>query len=491
MKLSEMRQLLAAHGIQLTKSLGQNFLHDANQLRRIVDLAEVKPGDRVLEIGPGLGPLTGELLARGAEVLAIEKDARLVDLLRERFHTEAITSLHAVDTVAADPAAASPANEAGPAQPRLRLLHADALEVFRDEPRDWSGWKLVANMPYSVASPILVELARTERGPERIVVTLQLEVLRRLLAGPGDGDYGVLTLLVRLGYTPGEWFKIPPDCFFPAPEVDSACVCLSRDPRPLLPTGQRRAFARLVKLAFSQRRKKMFKLLKTAWPAVQLEAAFAALGLDPLVRAEKLSLDQLLRLTTQLARAASAATVAAPRSMPEELFDVVNERDEVIGQRPRSEVHRLGLKHRAVHVLIFNRRGELFLQKRSLAKDCFPGTWDSSASGHLAPGESYEACARREVEEELGWRLEQSPERLFKIEACPETGQEFVWVYRAQAEGPFVLQREEISEGGWFTPEHITRWLAERPQDFAGSVPVIWQVLQTAGKAGRRDSTAA
>lgn len=164
--------------------------------------------------------------------------------------------------------------------------------------------------------------------------------------------------------------------------------------------------------------------------------------------------------------------------MPEEFFDIVDDHDEVIGQRARSEVHRLGLKHRAVHVLVFNRRGELFLQKRSLAKDCYPGTWDSSASGHLAPGESYDACAVREVEEELGWRLAEIPERLFKIDACAATGQEFVWIYRAEAEGPFTLQAEEISEGGWFAPEAVKRWLAERPQDFAGAVPVIWARLQ-------------
>src|SRR3989442_704060 len=88
--------------------------------------------------------------------------------------------------------------------------------------------------------------------------------------------------------------------------------------------------------------------------------------------------------------------------MSEEIFDVVNEGDEVIGQKPRSEIHRLNLKHRAVHVLVFNARGELFLQKRSMKKDCFPGAWDSSASGHLDTGESYDACAVRELREELG-----------------------------------------------------------------------------------------
>ncbi len=161
--------------------------------------------------------------------------------------------------------------------------------------------------------------------------------------------------------------------------------------------------------------------------------------------------------------------------MTEELFDVVNDRDEVVGRERRCEVHRHGLKHRAVHVLIFNCRGELFLQKRSMKKDNFPGVWDSSASGHLAPGESYDEAVMRETEEELGVKLAEMPRRLFKIAACPETGEEFVWVYRADAEGPFTLHPDEIETGGWFLPARITAWLAERPQDFAGSVPLIWR----------------
>src|SRR3989454_5639457 len=107
--------------------------------------------------------------------------------------------------------------------------------------------------------------------------------------------------------------------------------------------------------------------------------------------------------------------------MSEEIFDVVNDRDEVTGQRPRSEVHRLGLKHRAVHVLVFNLRGEVFLQKRSMKKDCFPGKWDSSASGHLDCGEDYDACAVRELQEEIGLELATPPRRLFKIDACADT----------------------------------------------------------------------
>ena len=170
----------------------------------------------------------------------------------------------------------------------------------------------------------------------------------------------------------------------------------------------------------------------------------------------------------------------SPRShagVSEEIFDVVNEHDEVIGRQTRGEVHRLGLLHRAVHVLVFNRRGEIFLQKRSPWKDRQPGVWDSSASGHLDSGEDYDACAVREVAEELGCRLDAPPQRLFKINACAETDQEFVWAYRGAAEGPFVLPPEEIERGEWFAPEQVTRWISERPQDFASTFPLIWSRL--------------
>jgi len=163
--------------------------------------------------------------------------------------------------------------------------------------------------------------------------------------------------------------------------------------------------------------------------------------------------------------------------MPEEIFDVVNERDEVIDCRPRSEVHRLGLKHRAVHVLVFNAHGEIFLQKRSMKKDRQPGVWDSSASGHVDSGEDYDTTSVRELHEEIGLSLAQPPERLFKIGACAETDQEFVWVYRCQSEGPFTLNAEEIDSGGWFAPENVSRWIAEQPQDFASALLLIWRRL--------------
>lgn len=279
MTLHEMREILKSRDLRLTKSLGQNFLHDGNQLRRIVAAAELAPGDRVLEIGPGLGPLTELLLASGAPVLAIEKDARLTTFLRERF--------------------------AG--QPNLTLLHDDAL-AFLQRPSaadglgaDWSAWKLVANLPYSVASPILVELALHPRGPERMVVTLQLEVARRIAAAPDTDDYGLLTLLLGLNYGHGGHFKIPAACFFPAPDVESGCITLRRRPQPPLTEQEAKIFVRLVKLAFSQRRKMMLKLLKAEWPEDRLHAAFTQLGVSPQERAEKVSLELFMDFSRLLA----------------------------------------------------------------------------------------------------------------------------------------------------------------------------------------------
>jgi 16S rRNA (adenine1518-N6/adenine1519-N6)-dimethyltransferase len=295
MKLSEMREVLASRGIQLTKSLGQNFLHDGNQLRRIVDAAQLKRTDKVLEIGPGLGPLTELLLESVGEVLAIEKDARLVQFLRERFGIGRSSDLQ-IGTVEGRHDQRNAPNRSS----LLHLLHDDALDVLKREPRDWREWKLVANLPYSVASPIVVELAQAARRPERMVVTLQLEVARRLMAGPGDKDYGVLTLLGQLDYEPRDSFKIPANCFFPAPAVDSACISLIRRTQPLLPDEHRNAFVKIVKRAFSQRRKMMMKLLKMDWPVELLANAFARLKLSPHVRAEELSLAQFAELTRLL-----------------------------------------------------------------------------------------------------------------------------------------------------------------------------------------------
>ena len=161
----------------------------------------------------------------------------------------------------------------------------------------------------------------------------------------------------------------------------------------------------------------------------------------------------------------------------EEIFDVVDDQDRVIGQRARSEVHRLGLLHRSVHVLVFNALGQMFLQKRSMHKDENPGVWDASISGHLDSGESYDQCAIRESREELGIVLVVAPQPLFKIEASATTGYEFTWVYRTESEGPFVLQAEEIEGGDWFELDYLSRWSADRPDELAPTLRIILATL--------------
>ncbi len=272
MKLSEMRQILEERGIQLTKSLGQNFLHDSNQLDRIADLADLTRSDNVLEIGPGLGPLTHVLLQRAARVVGIELDRQLSDFLRTRFEGSS----------------------------SFTLIHADALDFLRQPTHDWTGWKVVSNLPYSVASPILVELALSPKPPSRIVTTLQWEVVKRLRAKAGTKDYGILTLLVTQRYQIGASFKIPASCFFPQPTVDSGCLSMDlRSPQPVS-CSELQKFQTLVKLAFSQRRKMMSKLLRSRWKQADVETAMGACQLPPQVRAEQLSLEQFVDLMNHL-----------------------------------------------------------------------------------------------------------------------------------------------------------------------------------------------
>jgi len=159
----------------------------------------------------------------------------------------------------------------------------------------------------------------------------------------------------------------------------------------------------------------------------------------------------------------------------DEWFEVVNERDEVIGRETRRVVHATGLWHRAVHVLVFNRAGQVFLQKRSMKKDLSPGLWDSSCSGHVDAGEDYDTAAVRELGEEIGVRVTSVPERWFRIDACVETGWEFCWIYRLRHEGPFVLHPEEIDAGEWLAPEELGARLAIRPQDYCSSFTLVWQ----------------
>lgn len=280
MTLAEMRSLLATHGIRLTRSLGQNFLHDQNQVRRIVELAGLQPGGQVLEIGPGLGPLTEALLAAGARVVAIEKDARVGQILESRLGHES----------------------------RLQILIQDALHWLKDDSRDLSDWQVVSNLPYSVGSTLLVDLAELSRPPESLTVTLQAEVVDRIRAQPGSAEYGILTLLLARVYEAGRHFQISPTCFFPVPDVTSGCIRLERRSHPLVAGHGVEAYHQLVKTGFSQRRKRFLKLLRKDWPEGLLGEVWKDLELHPDVRAEALSPETFASLSDRLGTKRSAKT---------------------------------------------------------------------------------------------------------------------------------------------------------------------------------------
>ena len=239
-----------------------------------------------------------------------------------------------------------------------------------------------------------------------------------------------------------------------------------RDPYELPPCDHE-TFHKLVRAGFSQRRKQLGKLLRGFVPD-WLETA-SGLGWDPQVRAERLALLDWITLTNvvrPLAEQESSKT-------GEEIFPVVDEQDRVIGSAPRAEVHGNNLRHRAVHILLFNRQGEVYLQKRSRWKDRHPLVWDSSAAGHVDAGEDYDTAAVRELREELG--LSTPLARLSRLDASDNTGQEFIWIYTGSWNEPISANPVEIEAGDYFPASIVTEWIRARPRDFAPGFVECWK----------------
>lgn len=250
------------------KSLGQHFLRDENACRRIVDLLRVEPGDRILEIGPGRGALTGLLRPLPwSRFVLVEKD-------------DALAAAHAVQAL-----------------PGLEVVHGDAMAY------DWTtlteDWKLVGNLPYNVASPLMWDIVSRASGLRRAVFMIQKEVADRILAEPGGKTYGALTVWMRSFVTPRKGFVLGPAAFSPPPKVDSAVITLEPLPTEQLPEHPE-ALARLIKLCFGQRRKQLHGILRRAFPERYDAAMLTGQGIDLDQRPETLTPRDFQNLTAVL-----------------------------------------------------------------------------------------------------------------------------------------------------------------------------------------------
>jgi len=262
-----LRALLADHGLEPSRALGQNFVADPNTVRRIARLAGIRPGDRVLEIGAGLGSLTLALVEAGADVTAVEIDRHLLPILHE------VVDPHGVRVVEGDAMALDWHEVLGPPDP--------------DRP-----WALVANLPYNIATPLLLDLLEGVPQIARMLVMVQLEVGERLAAGPGSKAYGIPS--VKLGW----WAhaevvgKVSASVFVPPPRVASALVAIRRHDSPPGDEATRRAVFELIEAGYGQRRKMLRRSLAGQRTPEELEAA----GIRPEARAEELTLADWLRL---------------------------------------------------------------------------------------------------------------------------------------------------------------------------------------------------
>jgi 16S rRNA (adenine1518-N6/adenine1519-N6)-dimethyltransferase len=270
----QLRRLLAAERLRPKKALSQNFLTDPSVLDAIVEAAELQPGDRIVEVGPGLGVLTRRLLGAGARVLSVELDARLAAYLRR---------------------------ELGSVE-RFDLIEADALALHPRDCFPGETFKLVANIPYHITSPLLHSFLEGERPPELTVLLVQAEVAERVAAPPGKMSY--LSVFVQDIAGAEVLERVPAAAFEPAPEVDSAILRLRRRAAPIVPAGpQRERLHRVVQAGFRQRRKQIHNGLGRELPlaAAQLPAAFASCRIDPERRPQTLSVEEWACLAAALA----------------------------------------------------------------------------------------------------------------------------------------------------------------------------------------------
>ena len=262
-------QLLKKYGLRPKKGLGQNFLVDEAALRRVVDAADLRAGEAVLEIGPGLGGLTRHLAAAAQRVVAVEIDDKLIPPLRDVL---------------------SPFEN-------VTIIHDDILNCNPNTLMFDSPYVVVANIPYYITSAIIRHLLEADTPPQRIVLTVQREVAQRICAQPGS--LSLLALSVQVYGEPQIAARIPAEAFYPPPKIDSAVVRIDLFPEPKIPMGTLDAFFKLAKAGFGQKRKTLNNAISAGmgWPKQKTQALLEAAAIDPQRRAETLNIDEWRRLT--------------------------------------------------------------------------------------------------------------------------------------------------------------------------------------------------
>jgi 16S rRNA (adenine1518-N6/adenine1519-N6)-dimethyltransferase len=441
----EVRALLDRLGMRPSKALGQNFLTDCSIAELIVSELNPASDDVVVEIGAGTGSLSRYLVGRVRRLILVEFDQKLADFLRAAFAGDSSVEVEHADATKFD----------------LRSL-------FSEGPV-----KVIGNLPYSCGGEIMRIFLDPPSPVTQGVFMLQKEVAERLVAIPRTKAYGRVTLLTSAGWKVEQLHTFPPDPFYPRPAVDSSLVRMCCRLNGEIEPFNRQVFARLLRCGFSQRRKQLKKRLplgEVAWSEI-----CEVLDIAETARAEELCLEKWLKM----ARLLDPHPLKNTPQCDDEIFDVVDDNNLVVGQSSRSEVHSRGLLHRAVHIFVFNKLGELYLQKRSSLKDSSPGLWDSSASGHLETGEDYLSAAERELTEELG--IKASAEEISEIQACQATGWEFVRLFRCEHGGPFMSPCSEVETGIFLAPEIIDQWVRRRPQDFASGFVECWNIYSLEG----------
>lgn len=284
---TETKRLLSEYNLRPKKKFGQNFLIDERVIHGILKAAELGPGDTVVEIGPGLGSLTEHLVQRAGQVLAIEIDSQLIPLLREKLNSYT----------------------------GFKLLEEDVLKVNLDQavkeafPQVKYPYKVVANLPYYITTPIIMKLLEEKYQIETMVLMVQKEVGERLRARPGTKEYGALSVAVQYYTEPELVFKVPPGAFRPIPEVASAVMKLKVRKVPLVTPQDETLFFQVVRASFSQRRKTLINALSNFFTKLskgELTRLLEEVGIEPTVRGEELGLAQFAQIADALANLEAA-----------------------------------------------------------------------------------------------------------------------------------------------------------------------------------------